>query len=1332
MQRSTTLVLIALLGCAAADMYMQNMRGSNNRLDEANRDRNNANRLFDSQNNNRGGYNVGSLYFYEGETLPIEWTNQHSCGSDYNHCEIIFQYMCSDTLRDGTTTRTIPRQPSECQNSDCNNDVRYGMHEDYDYYTNCRYRYRNRGLFTADRNLNGNTARFTRQNNNGARRGYECPEERDHYPYWHPTPWIDVQILTNNPERCEWYQANSENVLGRNYCWIPDSWYHHMVARGNDNAGFIPNTETLCNRLNTDPNSAMVTFLRQEILTQFAQLENLVATELAQCEQAHAACLSQGVGLTGAPNCDVFNAQTISPAILDAVCHPCNVSDNSWVPHPHPECPTCIPATCATAFQPVDMVQFNTTDGCAPGSRRDRINNDWCITDACYDRTLGADFLARVDQCRSNILASRLLFNGTNCVARSIASSDCYTNNLPTARWVQAPSHRERLANQLQVPAPRCTSAPWSRVNHLGNGILMQGQTNQFNHTMWPHYAEHCAFRFRYNITTNDYNGLDPHNAGQVNSTLNKNNGNNPAKINLSQYYGLAADDTTQPWLNMRGYLFKQNPTVQIFDYYQHQFYCRNGPAYATSNPARCYRQRNGNPDMRPGQTEAASSAYCPRFSGLTPPHGTGVKCNSTGATPATTDDDFELRLAINTNQFGRTFQDRSHRHAIRQRPAELRDLCPNEIHSLNVRGKRGNIVQTFPGTEYDMTPNRLHVTEGDCIHVQWTGSNTNPRNNDGQGQAGSDRHNIAQLETIRGEGGRGVQSYGGKGAQGTTWTTARMEPGLDGWVQDMSPTMADMACPPAAAPTMTKVHKHNWLKCVLPTCTWRGRPCTTDTNGVRSCGACPAGFVEDPALGLQAGWCMNTGCASVDRPRNPTTWVAGLDPLEGASSPSWNQDAIGTPNALYFGDWGGSHPEHLDNVTMLGLDRAALTNLAILKPGQLGGELSELDDAGTYFDMPPFVVTQRGTYSYLCTRNNNFSNRSQKGKFVVSDTQVKSSLIGATGGTFGMSTDKSFTSVATTDAQTTASSDYWVNVPSGCQTGALSLSMSATPSKSGSSASDALLLSPSGVVCSTTMANVQLMPKTRKRATFNDELWANVNIQDAETVNFMVWSKGDGLKQYFTAYMAENGGTEPLATLVFSTKDGVVKTFAGLRFNNDYQVTGVWSGTAAEMRDSILDIENGRMWLTATIDGVEFSGLNTPTSPPVGMTVRMPVSISLTYGKVYWLPDNKDGRDCALGVREDGCASIRVEVSNATVSNGEAVFEVGASHTQPAGGYYYVSDGSNLAIIIGVSVACFAIAVAAVGSAIYFRKHPDKYASFKAYFPAKYKAVKRSFASHV
>lgn len=62
-------------------------------------------RLFDSQNNNRGGYNVGNMYYYEGSILPIEWTNQHSCADQNSHCEMILQYMCDDRLRDGSSTK---------------------------------------------------------------------------------------------------------------------------------------------------------------------------------------------------------------------------------------------------------------------------------------------------------------------------------------------------------------------------------------------------------------------------------------------------------------------------------------------------------------------------------------------------------------------------------------------------------------------------------------------------------------------------------------------------------------------------------------------------------------------------------------------------------------------------------------------------------------------------------------------------------------------------------------------------------------------------------------------------------------------------------------------------------------------------------------------------------------------------------------------------------------------------------------------------------------------------------------------------------------------------
>lgn len=60
---------------------------------------------------------------------------------------------------------------------------------------------------------------------------------------------------------------------------------------------------------------------------------------------------------------------------------------------------------------------------------------------------------------------------------------------------------------------------------------------------------------------------------------------------------------------------------------------------------------------------------------------------------------------------------------------------------------------------------------------------------------------------------------------------------------------------------------------------------------------------------------------------------------------------------------------------------------------------MSELDDAGTYFDLGLAKVTGRGTYYYLCTRNNNFTNRSQKGKIIARINALFSKRVGWNGG---------------------------------------------------------------------------------------------------------------------------------------------------------------------------------------------------------------------------------------------------------------------------------------------------------------------------------------------
>jgi len=207
----------------------------------------------------------GQMKYYQGSELYIEWNVQHGCGSELDEeqpnmeCQVIIQYMCdadnggaTGGIRDGFKRGNRNRA---CQDENNNNNNRnppkrencikteldgedntvfsYGEHEPYEYYMDCWKRERNKGLFTAGqrmqdrtRNNRGLGAASTRQANNGQRHGLECPEERDYYPYWHPTPWHDIVIFSSEANkvnaqghtRCSYYQMESENVKGRHYC----------------------------------------------------------------------------------------------------------------------------------------------------------------------------------------------------------------------------------------------------------------------------------------------------------------------------------------------------------------------------------------------------------------------------------------------------------------------------------------------------------------------------------------------------------------------------------------------------------------------------------------------------------------------------------------------------------------------------------------------------------------------------------------------------------------------------------------------------------------------------------------------------------------------------------------------------------------------------------------------------------------------------------------------------------------------------------------------------------------------------------------------------------
>jgi hypothetical protein len=485
------LIVAALVATAAADCYMQNPRGCNDRLSEANTNRNNDNRLFDSQNNAKGGYCWGPpLTFIEGSMLSIEWTTQHSCNNPKVLCNMVLQFMCSAAdaapyyrVRDGSgsTTNTITESPTGALETDTtvafpddpNRNLKYGQHENYDNWLSCITTQRNMGLFIADRaeqgglNTGRTSARFSRQNNNGDRYGFECTEERDYYPYWRPSPWMDIAVLTDNTDYCSTYRSQSENVQGRYVC--------------------------------------------------------------------------QG---------------TLNP--------------------------------------PVDQNQ-----NVAP------------ITQA-------------------------------GCINRG-------------GQWTQMP------ANGMSTPD--CVQVPWSRDNHLGNG--RDGFNVRYNWTLpqgssAPQLACvdsnncQCVLRLRYNISQSDVGT------------------NNPA-------IGSGFLDWT----------YNANPQTGFY------------PASLTYMP--------------PTDNQIF------------------------------TVDGLKHQLALDTTQYGRTFQDRSFVFHISKRDSSIQSFA--RIHNLNVRGKRGNIVETYPATEYDFTPTYLGVRKNDYVHFQWTGCFTNPAGNAGEGTDQRDQSNIVQLQ---------------------------------------------------------------------------------------------------------------------------------------------------------------------------------------------------------------------------------------------------------------------------------------------------------------------------------------------------------------------------------------------------------------------------------------------------------------------------------------------------------------------------------------------------------------------------------------------------------
>lgn len=279
-------ILSTLAIAVNGDVYLHGfLKGSNNRncRNDNNDERRNANRLFDSQNNDDGGYSCPRRYpftaenngqsgtvdpygrltgtntldtptfwVYGGSEIQLEWTNQHGAGLNPNlHTDVVWQYMTDDEHGDPMLGNQFLRDGTPVTNNDADNtndeattriggngggnnayanldkndvsDGRYGYHENIKNFEMCAHSERNKGLFTADQNMQGNrnNARYTRQDNNANRYGFECNEERDYYPYWRPSPWHDIAIITTNVSRCETMQAPmSQNVVQKCQCYL--------------------------------------------------------------------------------------------------------------------------------------------------------------------------------------------------------------------------------------------------------------------------------------------------------------------------------------------------------------------------------------------------------------------------------------------------------------------------------------------------------------------------------------------------------------------------------------------------------------------------------------------------------------------------------------------------------------------------------------------------------------------------------------------------------------------------------------------------------------------------------------------------------------------------------------------------------------------------------------------------------------------------------------------------------------------------------------------------------------------------------------------------------
>merc|ERR1712130_547824 len=406
------------------------------------------------------------------------------------------------------------------------------------------------------------------------------------------------------------------------------------------------------------------------------------------------------------------------------------------------------------------------------------------------------------------------------------------------------------------------------------------------------------------------------------------------------------------------------------------------------------------------------------------------------------------LQLAVNTAQVGRTFQDRTHVFHMHRRPQSLLD----DAHLLNVgvRGRRGNIQQTFPSLEYDFSPTMMDLTEDDYVHIQWEGSNSQPRNQAGEGRDQTDRNNIVSIDASNWN----IPQGKVEDELETEIFTVYYAEGSDESELVRSDGHIDYH------ETTVQYRTETYEILPLHHVTWYDAEYYCKQYGMMMPEPRDETFNEQlrafwtrPAVEVEQSW-WEYLFGSDEEPEGEwrgDIWLGFTDELEEGVFRA-NSDG----QQLNYTNWNPGQPDDSGYYSCLqqsDCNRAVESDALELQ--------SQLNNAPASFH-GNIVKFNRGQYYFISTRNNNFSNRAQKGRFTVIPTSTA---------TANTSTDRIPTSIMSTSSTSISGSSTDTSTANTSTTSISTSSTTSTTSMTMTSTSDVVSsTSTSSTTTSTTL----------------------------------------------------------------------------------------------------------------------------------------------------------------------------------------------------------------------------------------------------------------------